>query len=125
MLSFISSIEQLFKAGKKPGPAFAAKKAVKKNNTILHLVFWALAYLFWIFIFRNSTLVLTHAITIQFCYLIFIAANYYFNTGYTIPQLLNKKKYLAFGLCLLAGIAATAALRIPVSILVNIYILNF
>jgi two-component system LytT family sensor kinase len=97
---------------------------VKKSNIIPHLVFWALAYLFWIFIFRNNTLVLTHAITIQFCYLVFIAANYYFNTGYAIPRLLNNKKYVAFALCLLAGITITAALRVPVSILVNIYIFN-
>ncbi|MDP9076912.1 MAG: histidine kinase [Bacteroidota bacterium] len=95
---------------------------MQKNKTILHLLFWALAYVFWIFIFRNSTLVLTHAITIQFCYLVFIAANYYFNTLYTIPALLNQKKYAAFGLCLFAGILVTSALRIPVSILVNLYI---
>jgi len=97
---------------------------VKKSNIILHLVFWGLAYVFWIFVFRNNTLVLTRAITIQFCYLIFIAANYYFNTAYTIPRLLNKKKYVAFALCLLAGIAITAALRVPVTILVNIHIFN-
>ncbi|MEO6977198.1 MAG: histidine kinase [Mucilaginibacter sp.] len=97
---------------------------MKKSNIILHLVFWALAYVFWIFIFRNNTLVLTHAITIQFCYLVFIAANYYFNTGYNIPRLLNNKKYVAFALSLLAGIAVTAALRVPVSILVNIHIFN-
>lgn len=97
---------------------------MKKSNIILHLFFWGLAYVFWIFIFRNNTLVLTRAITIQFCYLIFIAANYYFNTAYTIPRLLNNKKYVAFALCLLAGITFTAALRVPVTILVNIHIFN-
>lgn len=97
---------------------------MKKNNIIFHLVFWALAYVFWIFIFRNNTLVLTRAVTIQFCYLVFIAANYYFNTVFTIPRLLNNKKYLAFALCLLAGITVTAGLRVPVSILVNIHIFN-
>ena len=95
---------------------------MKKNNIILHLVFWALAYVFWIFVFRNNTLVLAHAITIQFCYLVFIAANYYFNSAYTIPRLLNKKRYPAFALCLLAGIALTAALRVPVSAFVNIHL---
>jgi two-component system LytT family sensor kinase len=97
---------------------------MKKSNTILHLGFWALAYLFWIFIFRNNTLVLTHAITIQFCYLIFIAGNYYFNTCYNIPRMLNKKRYVAFGFCFLTGIIVTAALRVPVSLFVNIYIFN-
>lgn len=93
-----------------------------KNRTVIyHLLFWLLAYLFWIFIFRNSTLVLTHAITIQFCYLIFIAGNYYYNSLYTVPLLLNKKKYPAFGFSFLAGIVVGALLRVPVSLLVSRY----
>jgi LytS/YehU family sensor histidine kinase len=36
--------------------------------------------------------------------------------------LLNKKRYAAFGVCLISGIILTAGLRIPVSILVNIYV---
>jgi len=95
---------------------------LKANKTIYHLAFWLLAYLFWVFIFRNGTLVLTHAITIQFCYLVFIAANYYFNELYTIPFLLNKKRYIAFGLCFITGITLTSLLRVPVSVLVNIYV---
>lgn len=81
-----------------------------------------MAYFFWIYIFRNNTLVLTHAITIQFCYLVFIAGNYYFNTLYAVPQLLNKKKYLLFGLALIGGVVAGALLRVPVSMLVNKYL---
>lgn len=87
-----------------------------------HLGFWLLAYVFWIFIFRNGTLVLTHTITIQFCYLAFISINYYFNTLYTIPYLLNKKQYVKFGLLFIAGIVVTALVRIPVSMLVITYI---
>jgi two-component system LytT family sensor kinase len=94
-----------------------------KNNKILyHFAFWLLAYLFWIFIFRNSTLVLTHAITIQFCYLIFIAGNYYYNSLFTVPYLLDKKKYLLFGLFFLLGILTTALVRVPVSMLVSQYL---
>ncbi|MCC8425058.1 sensor histidine kinase [Mucilaginibacter sp. UR6-11] len=91
---------------------------MKINKLTYHLGFWLLAYLFWIFIFRNGTLVLTHAITIQFCYLVFIAVNYYFNTLYTIPQLLNKRRYVVFGLLFLGGIMLTALVRIPVSVFV-------
>ncbi|MEO6523558.1 MAG: histidine kinase [Mucilaginibacter sp.] len=87
-----------------------------------HIGFWLLAYVFWIFIFRNGTLVLTHTITIQFCYLAFISANYYFNAAYTIPQLLNKKRYAKFGLLFIAGIILTAIIRIPVSMLVITYV---
>ncbi|HXS38036.1 MAG TPA: histidine kinase, partial [Flavipsychrobacter sp.] len=94
----------------------------KINKAVYHVLFWALAYLFWIFIFRNSTLVITRAITIQFCYLVFIAANYYFNSFYTIPHLLNKKKYIGFITLFIAGIVTTAILRVPVSVLVYRYI---
>lgn len=95
---------------------------LRSNKVIYHLAFWLLAYLFWIFIFRNGTLVLTHALTIQFCYLIFIAGNYYYNSLFTVPVLLNRKKYLAFGLCFLAGILAGALLRVPVSFLISKYL---
>jgi two-component system, LytTR family, sensor kinase len=95
---------------------------LKVNKVIYHLIFWLFAYLFWIFIFRNSTLVITHAITIQFCYLVFIAANYYLNSLYAIPHLLNKKRYLVFGLCFISGIVVTAVLRVPVSVFVYRYV---
>jgi two-component system LytT family sensor kinase len=95
---------------------------LKVNKLIYHLAFWLLAYFFWIFIFRNGALVLTHTITIQFCYLAFISVNYYFNALYTIPQLLNKRRYVAFGVFLLAGIIITALVRIPVSMFVVTYV---
>ena len=93
-----------------------------KNKIIYHICFWLLAYVFWIYIFKNGTLVLTHTITIQFCYLVFISANYYFNTLYTIPRLLNKNRHIAFGLYFIGGIVVTALIRIPVSMLVTIYV---
>lgn len=95
---------------------------MKINKVIYHLAFWLSAYFFWVFIFRNNTLVLTHTITIQFCYLAFISINYYFNTFYTIPYLLNNKRYVKFGICFIAGIMVTSLLRIPVSMLVITYV---
>jgi two-component system LytT family sensor kinase len=95
---------------------------LKVNKLIYHSLFWLLAYLFWVFIFRNGTLVLTRTITIQFCYLIFIAANYYFNSVYAIPELLNKRKYILFGISFIAAITVTSILRVPVSVFVNTYI---
>jgi two-component system, LytTR family, sensor kinase len=77
---------------------------------------------FWIVIFRNTALVLTRTITIQFCYLVFIAANYYFNTLYNLPFFLEKKKYVQFGLLFLLAIGVTALIRVPVSFLVTTYI---
>ncbi|MDN3547810.1 sensor histidine kinase [Mucilaginibacter aquaedulcis] len=95
---------------------------MKKGSIIYHFLFWLFAYIFWVFIFRNGTLVLTHAITIQFCYLLFIAANYYFNTLYNIPQVLNQKQYLKFGGLFIVAIAITALIRVPVSMLVTLYV---
>ncbi|WP_179412515.1 sensor histidine kinase [Mucilaginibacter sp. E4BP6] len=95
---------------------------MKNNKAVYHLAFWLLAYIFWIFIFRNSTLVLTHSITIQFCYLIFIAGNYYYNSFFTVPYLLNKKRYLLFGIFFFTGILLGALLRVPVSFLISKYL---
>lgn len=95
---------------------------LKINKIYYHFAFWLLAYFCWIFIFRNNTLVLTHAITVQFCYLVFIAGNYYFNTLYTVPNLLNKKRYAAFSFCLIAGVITGALIRVPVSLGVNKYL---
>lgn len=78
-----------------------------------------LTYIFWVFVIGNHTLELTHAITVEFCLLIFIAGNFYFNTLYTIPYLLNKKKYFLFGLCFISGVLLGAVLRVPISFMVN------
>jgi two-component system, LytTR family, sensor kinase len=66
--------------------------------------------------------VLTRTITIQFCYLLFIAGNYYFNTLYNIPVFLDRKKYLGFVLLFLAAIGVTSLIRVPVSYLVTTYL---
>ena len=67
--------------------------------------------MFWILIFQNHALTLSRTLTVEFCYLLFIAANYYLHVYYTIPRLLYRKKYPAFGLSLLVGILVGAFLR--------------
>jgi hypothetical protein len=95
-----------------------------KNKIVYHLAFWLVAYVCWVFIFRNGTLVLTRSITIQFCYLLFIAGNYYFNLFFNIPRYLNRKKYVLFGLYFIAGVALASALRVPVSVFVSKYLFH-
>jgi Putative regulator of cell autolysis len=95
---------------------------LKSRQLLYHGLFWFLAYVFWIYVFRNNALVLTRTITIQFCYLIFIAANFYFNTLYNIPSHLDKKQYVKFGVFFLLAIVATAIIRVPVSFLVTTYL---
>ncbi len=72
-------------------------------------------YLFWIVVFQKRAFAFSRTITVQFCYLIFIAANYYFNIYFTIPAFLYKKKYAAFALLFLAGIIAASLLRVPLA----------
>jgi LytS/YehU family sensor histidine kinase len=57
--------------------------------------------------------------TIQFCYLLFIAGNYYFNVYYTVPFFLYRKRYAAFALLFLAGIVAASLLRVPLATYLN------
>jgi two-component system LytT family sensor kinase len=98
------------------------KRDLKKRQITYDILFWFLAYIFWIYVFRNNALVLTRTITIQFCYLIFIAANYYFNTLYNIPSFLDRKKYLKFGVLFLLGVGITALIRVPVSFIISTYL---
>jgi two-component system, LytTR family, sensor kinase len=53
--------------------------------------------------------------TIQFCYLLFIAGNYYFNVYFTIPVFLYRKRYTAFAFLFLAGIVVASLLRVPLA----------
>src|SRR5450432_814520 len=95
---------------------------MKKHPPIYHFLFWLLAYTGWIFVFGNNALALTRTVTIQFCYLLFIASNYYFNTVFNIPTLLDKKKYIEFGILFILGIIITAAIRVPLSFYLTTYL---
>ena len=53
--------------------------------------------------------------TVQFCYLLFIAANYYFQVYIAIPRYLYHKRYVVFALLLPAGVAFSALLRVPLA----------
>ena len=76
-------------------------------------------YILWVFVLQNRAFTLSRTLTVQFCYLLFIAANYYFHVYFAIPRFLNKKKYLLFGLLLVSGVAVTAALRVPLVVYMN------
>jgi len=84
----------------------------EKTPSYIPFPVWLLAYTGWIFVFGNNALALTRTVTIQFCYLLFIAANYYFNTLFNIPTLLDKKKYVEFGILFFLGIVVSAAIRV-------------
>jgi len=70
-------------------------------------------------IFQKRAFAFSTTVTIQFCYLIFIAANFYFNIYYAVPKFLYKRKYFAFAAVFLGGIVTAALLRVPVATYLN------
>ncbi|HWK06120.1 MAG TPA: histidine kinase [Puia sp.] len=89
---------------------------MKRHPIWDHVIGWTGLYLVWTLLFRDHALTVTRTLTVQFCYLFFIAANYYLQIYIGIPFLLYRKKYLAFALVLPAGVALTALLRVPLSL---------
>jgi hypothetical protein len=89
---------------------------MKKLRIGISIGLWVGIYLFWVFLFRDRVFTVTRTLTVQFCYLLFVAGNYYAQLHYAIPKLLNRKKYLAFALFLPGSIALSALLRTPLAI---------
>jgi two-component system LytT family sensor kinase len=90
-----------------------------KQRFWIHVAMWLSLYLFWITIFQNHALTISRTVTIEFCYLIFIAGNFYFHLYYTIPGLLYRKRYAAFGGSLAAGLATGAFFRTLLALYMN------
>ncbi|HEY1216560.1 MAG TPA: sensor histidine kinase [Bryobacteraceae bacterium] len=94
---------------------------MKRNSIWISIGLWVGLYLCWITLFRDRVFTVTRTLTVQFCYLLFVAANYYAQLHYAIPKLLNRKRYLAFALFLPAAIAVTALLRTPLAIWLQVH----
>lgn len=85
----------------------------------MNVALWAGLYVLWVVLFQNHTLTISKTITVEFCYLVFIAATYYLQVYFSIPKFLYRKKYVLFGLILLGSIAAAAMLRVPLAMYLN------
>ena len=85
----------------------------------LQILCWAALYFFWVMVFQKRAFAFSRTATVEFCYLIFVAANFYFNIYFTIPKFLYQKKYFVFIISMLAGIAFTALLRVPLAMFLN------
>jgi len=94
---------------------------VTRQPKWLQLLWWAGLYIFWVMVFQKRAFAFSQTLTVQFCYLIFIAANFYFNTYFAIPQLLYRKKYAAFAGSMVAGIFISACLRVPLVLYLNLH----
>src|ERR1700752_688046 len=90
-----------------------------KRKTWIEALWWLGLYIFWIMVFQKRAFAFSRTATVEFCYLIFVAANFYFNIYFSIPKYLYQKKYVAFVISLLAGITITALLRVPLAMYLN------
>jgi two-component system LytT family sensor kinase len=94
---------------------------VKKRVYLYHLLFWAAIYSLWVILFRSYSFSLTKTMTIEFCYLVFITADYYIVSNFIIPQFLLKKKYLFFVIATVLAILFSAWLRALVAVQMNLH----
>lgn len=85
--------------------------STNKYRIWAHIATWALLYLFWITVVQNRSLTFSRTLTVQFCYLAFIAGNYYFNLFFTIPRFLYRRRYILFGLSVIGAILVGSFLR--------------
>ena len=76
------------------------------------------------FVFRNYSFSLTKTVSVEFCYLGFIASDYYITTCYVIPGFFKKKKYVLFALLTAVLIAFSALLRAALASQMNTYIFH-
>src|SRR3954470_22592076 len=92
---------------------------MNKHRPWLDIAIWLGLYLFWILVFQKRAFVFTRTMTVQFCYLLFIAGNFYLNVYITLPYFLYKKKYGYAILLFLSGIVMAAVLRVPLAQYLN------
>ena len=90
-----------------------------QKKTLYNILLWIGLYFLWVVVFQKRAFAFSRTMTIQFCYLLFIAGNYYFNVLYNVPLFLYRKKYAAFGLLFLAGIIVASLLRVPLATYLN------
>ena len=94
---------------------------MKKNRIWLHIAVWVALYIFWLVLFQNYELTFSRTMTVEFCYLLFITADYYAIVYFIIPGYLKKKKYAYFILLTAGLIAFSAWLRGLVAVQMNLY----
>lgn len=85
-------------------------KNLNRKITLYHIIFWLVLYSLWVLFFQNHSITISRTITVQFCYLIFIAADFYC-INYVFAAKLLKKSLLLFIAVSLALITASAFLR--------------
>jgi two-component system LytT family sensor kinase len=97
------------------------QKNLRRKAFLYHLLFWAGIYLLWVLVFRSYSFSITKTMTIEFCYLIFVTADYYAVNNLIVPQFLLKKKYALFAASTIVVITVSAWLRALVAVQMNLH----
>ncbi|PSL43033.1 histidine kinase [Chitinophaga niastensis] len=92
---------------------------MKNRKLLYHSIFWASIYLLWVLVFRSYSFSITKTMTVEFCYLIFITADFYAINNLIVPQFLHKKRYPIFVVATITIIALSAWLRALVAVQIN------
>src|ERR1700761_5811374 len=103
---------------------FIKNISLKRKPLIYHCLFWVAIYLLWIAVFRGYSFSLTKTMTIEFCYLVFITADYYVINHLLLPRYLQKKKYALFIITTLLTIVFSAWCRALVAIQMNQHVFH-
>ena len=92
----------------------------KMNRYLIeNLLLWVALYLFWIFIFQNHTLTLIRTLTVEFCYLIFIALCYYLQVLILLPRFLSANKFWLYIQFTALSLALSAWQRAKVALFIT------
>jgi two-component system, LytTR family, sensor kinase len=94
---------------------------LKSKAVLYHSLFWAGIYLLWVIIFRSYSVAITKTMTVEFCYLIFITADYYAINRLIIPRFLNQRKYVMFIAVTLFVIVLSSWLRALLALQMNLH----
>jgi two-component system, LytTR family, sensor kinase len=74
-----------------------------------------------VLVFRSYSFTLTKTMTVEFCYLIFITADYYAVNNFIVPHFFLKRKYALFVSTIITVIAVSAWLRALIAVQMNLH----
>lgn len=92
---------------------------MKRNSIWIHVAAWTALYIVWIMLFQNHAFAFKRTMTVEFCYLLFITADYYFIDRFINPRYLARKRYGYFIALVLAAVFVSAWLRALVALQMN------
>jgi len=92
-----------------------------KRIILYHIFFWTALYSFWIFLFQNRSFTISKTLTVEFCYLIFIALDFYLIMYVFVPRFFYNKQYVLLVGLILLTIGVSACMRAGVSKFMNLH----